>query len=182
MASGQGEASMPALPTPTRLITTTNPETGVATFDKSFAESLPVARQMGGTVFRLAYTSGRAPESLDGSDVAAYGARLESPPHLVTPGGGANVWYVDIPPGGAAPMHRTLSLDFIFLIEGELELVLDSGEARVLKAGDTVVQRSTNHAWKNLSKDKWVRFVAVMAESQPVVLRDGTKLGVAGLG
>ena len=35
-------------------------------------------------------------------------------------------------------------------LEGEITLVLDTQEVQ-LKAGDTVVQRGTNHAWSNRS-------------------------------
>jgi uncharacterized cupin superfamily protein len=47
-------------------------------------------------------------------------------------------------------MQKTATLDFCFVIEGEITLVLDTGEVH-LKAGDTVVQRGTNHAWSNRS-------------------------------
>ena len=40
-------------------------------------------------------------------------------------------------------MHRTQSLDFGVVLEGEIELVLDSGETRLLKRGDVAVQRGT---------------------------------------
>jgi mannose-6-phosphate isomerase-like protein (cupin superfamily) len=54
---------------------------------------------------------------------------------------------------GGAPhpyMQKTGSLDFCFVIEGEITLVLDVQEV-TLKAGDIVVQRGTNHAWSNRS-------------------------------
>ncbi len=47
-------------------------------------------------------------------------------------------------------MQRTRTLDFGIVLEGEITLVLDSGEVP-LRAGDTVVQRGTNHAWSNRS-------------------------------
>jgi mannose-6-phosphate isomerase-like protein (cupin superfamily) len=47
-------------------------------------------------------------------------------------------------------MQRTRTLDFCFVIEGEITLVLDTQEVH-LKAGDTVVQRGTKHAWSNRS-------------------------------
>lgn len=53
---------------------------------------------------------------------------------------------------GAAPrhpaIHRTRSLDYVIVLEGEIDLLLDEGEVR-LAAGDVVVQRGTNHAWVN---------------------------------
>ncbi|HTP97313.1 MAG TPA: cupin domain-containing protein, partial [Burkholderiales bacterium] len=47
-------------------------------------------------------------------------------------------------------MQRTRTLDFCLVLEGEITLVLDTAEVE-LKAGDTVVQRGTNHAWSNRS-------------------------------
>jgi len=47
-------------------------------------------------------------------------------------------------------MQKTRTLDFCLVLEGEITLVLDTEEVR-LKAGDTVVQRGTNHAWSNRS-------------------------------
>ncbi|MEG1326124.1 MAG: cupin domain-containing protein, partial [Janthinobacterium sp.] len=47
-------------------------------------------------------------------------------------------------------MHRTESIDYGVVIDGELTLVLDEGEV-LLQAGSVVVQRGTNHAWANRS-------------------------------
>lgn len=47
-------------------------------------------------------------------------------------------------------MHRTESIDYGVVIEGELTLVLDDSEVQ-LKPGSVVVQRGTNHAWANRS-------------------------------
>ena len=47
-------------------------------------------------------------------------------------------------------MTKTASLDFCFILEGEITLVLDTREV-ALKAGDMVIQRGTNHAWSNRS-------------------------------
>src|SRR5262249_31505435 len=54
---------------------------------------------------------------------------------------------------GQAPhpyMQKTRTLDFCLVLEGEITLVLDTNEVH-LTAGDTVVQRGTNHAWSNRS-------------------------------
>jgi mannose-6-phosphate isomerase-like protein (cupin superfamily) len=45
-------------------------------------------------------------------------------------------------------IHRTRTLDYVIVLEGEIDLLLDDGEVR-LAAGDVVVQRGTNHAWIN---------------------------------
>ena len=47
-------------------------------------------------------------------------------------------------------MQKTGSLDFCHILEGEITLVLDTEEVH-LAAGDTVIQRGTNHAWSNRS-------------------------------
>jgi uncharacterized cupin superfamily protein len=47
-------------------------------------------------------------------------------------------------------MQKTRTLDFCLVLQGEITLVLDTTEVH-LRAGDTVVQRGTNHAWSNRS-------------------------------
>jgi quercetin dioxygenase-like cupin family protein len=47
-------------------------------------------------------------------------------------------------------MQKTATLDLCLVLEGEVTLVLDTDEVR-LTAGDTVVQRATNHSWSNSS-------------------------------
>ena len=44
--------------------------------------------------------------------------------------------------------HRTRTIDYVMIVSGELELVLDEGRTTV-GPGDIVVQRNTNHAWYN---------------------------------
>ncbi len=50
--------------------------------------------------------------------------------------------------GKRTVMHRTQTLDYAVVIEGEVVLVLEDSEV-VLKKSDVVVQRGTNHAWEN---------------------------------
>jgi len=47
-------------------------------------------------------------------------------------------------------MQKTRTLDLCLILQGEITLVLDTEEVH-LSAGDTVVQRGTNHAWSNRS-------------------------------
>jgi mannose-6-phosphate isomerase-like protein (cupin superfamily) len=47
-----------------------------------------------------------------------------------------------------SPVHRTESIDYGIVLEGEIVLVLDDSEV-TLRAGDVVVQRGTSHAWAN---------------------------------
>ena len=64
-------------------------------------------------------------------------------------------------------MHKTASVDYIILISGELDLLVDADEARALKPGDVVVQRGTNHAWVNTGSEPAL-LVAVLADAAPV--------------
>lgn len=46
-------------------------------------------------------------------------------------------------------MHTTDTVDFEYIISGEVWLELDDGATVHLRAGDTVVQNGTRHAWRN---------------------------------
>lgn len=61
-------------------------------------------------------------------------------------------------------MHRTESVDYGVVIEGELTLVLDDSEV-ALKPGSVVVQRGTNHAWANRS-GKTCRMLFVLVDGR----------------
>jgi hypothetical protein len=61
-------------------------------------------------------------------------------------------------------MHRTETVDYGILIEGELWLVLDKGEVK-LRPGDVVVQRGTNHAWSNRS-DRNARIAFILIDGK----------------
>lgn len=49
-----------------------------------------------------------------------------------------------------ALMHRTETIDYGIVLEGELVLIMDEGETTV-RTGDIVIQRGTNHGWSNRS-------------------------------
>lgn len=58
-------------------------------------------------------------------------------------------------------MHRTETVDYAVCLSGEIHLVLDDSEV-LMKAGDTCVQRGTNHAWSNRTEsDCYMMFVLV---------------------
>jgi quercetin dioxygenase-like cupin family protein len=65
-------------------------------------------------------------------------------------------------------MHRTVSLDYGAVLEGEVELLLDSGERRMMKRGDVAIQRGTMHQWINHSETEWCRMLFVLQESKPL--------------
>jgi hypothetical protein len=61
---------------------------------------------------------------------------------------------------GADGFHRTASIDYIMILSGEVDLLLDEGKTTV-RAGDLVIQRNTNHAWHNMT-DQPTEFWGVM--------------------
>lgn len=49
-------------------------------------------------------------------------------------------------------MHITDTVDYAILLQGELVAIMDEGET-VMRAGDVLIQRGTNHAWANRSEN-----------------------------
>lgn len=93
----------------------------------------------------------------DTEELLAHGA--EKMHNAFTQAGDAGV--STVAPDSPHPlMHRTESIDYGVVIEGELTLILDRGEVR-LRAGSVVVQRGTNHAWANRS-DRVCRMLFVL--------------------
>jgi len=66
--------------------------------------------------------------------------------------------------GNQSPVHRTESIDYGIVLEGEIYLVLDNSEV-LLKAGDVVVQRGTDHAWANRS-DRVARMAFILVDGE----------------
>jgi quercetin dioxygenase-like cupin family protein len=68
------------------------------------------------------------------------------------------------PDGSRHPaMHRTDTVDYALVLTGEIWALMDEGET-LMRAGDTLVQRGTNHAWSNRSAEPClVVFVLVSA-------------------
>lgn len=83
---------------------------------------------------------------------------------------GSVIRIVDMVPGKPSPMHRTWSIDYGVVISGRLELTLDGGETVELSAGDIVVQRGTNHLWRNPSDGEITRVAFILIEAAPVVV------------
>ena len=63
-------------------------------------------------------------------------------------------------------MHRTDTVDYCMVLSGEVWAVLDEGEV-LLRAGDCLVQRGTNHAWSNRS-DEPARLAFVLVDAEPL--------------
>jgi mannose-6-phosphate isomerase-like protein (cupin superfamily) len=129
-------------------------------------------------------TSG-APASNAGSADAA-----DRPVHLEPPRNGTVFRVVEFPPDAKRPkdadssagfkaigaghvqdakhadpmMHKTATVDYAVVIKGEIYAVMEKGET-LLKAGDVLVQRGTNHSWSvRGTQPCLVAFVLVSAE------------------
>ena len=61
--------------------------------------------------------------------------------------------------------HKTESLDYAIVLEGEIVAMMDEGET-LMKAGDILIQRATNHSWSNRS-DKVCRVAFVLLDLLP---------------
>jgi mannose-6-phosphate isomerase-like protein (cupin superfamily) len=66
--------------------------------------------------------------------------------------------------GLQSPVHRTASVDYGIVLEGEITLILDDSEV-TLQAGDVVVQRGTDHAWANCG-DTTAKVVFVLIDGE----------------
>lgn len=157
------------LPAISRFITDHNKD-GKAVFSNRIEEKLQWQELADGARFCLGFTTRKTPVDLsEGRDLADYEKDLENKPGIMIPGGSV-LRLVDMRPGALSPMHRTVSLDYGVVLEGEVELVLDSGEVRLMRRGDIAVQRGTNHAWRNASQTNWARMLYVLQESEPIMI------------
>lgn len=158
-----------------RRVITTHTADGRTTFSNTIPEEAPFQELPDGAQFALCYATNKFPVQMsDDADVATYQGYTEKLPGI-TISTGSVLRVVDIRPGALSPMHRTVSLDYGVVLEGEVELILDSGESRVLKRGDISVQRGTNHAWRNMSPTGWARMLYVLQPAEPLVI-GGQKL------
>ncbi|KAK6214353.1 hypothetical protein LQW54_004581 [Pestalotiopsis sp. IQ-011] len=174
MANNPNENATPSkLRKPLRFITDYNSE-GKSVFSTVFDTEMENKDVFNVTV-HAAFVSATSPAQMNaGADLEAM---QSLPPATGIGREGATVArLVDFPPGQMTFMHRTVTVNHGVHISGDLELVLDSGEARRLRPGDVVVQRGTNHAWRNSHPTETARAFFVMAPIVPLVI-DGEQLG-----
>ena len=108
------------------------------------------------------------------NDDAADRSKL---PIGLTQQGGSVLRFVELAPESRSPMHRTNSLDYGIVLEGEPELELDDGTMTALRSGDVVVQRGTIHAWHNRSS-KPARIAFILLDALPATSGGQTLLPV----
>ena len=104
-----------------------------------------------GAVFRIVQFDPEDPEVL---------AKLDGKAAFAEMGAGDNV----VENARHPFMHRTDSLDYAVVLTGEIYMMMDEDEV-LLKAGDTVVQQGTNHAWSNRGTEPCqIAFILIDAE------------------
>jgi quercetin dioxygenase-like cupin family protein len=81
----------------------------------------------------------------------------------------------NIPPNFSVPMHRTLSLDYAIVMNGEIIVKADNGEEKTVRAGEFIIQGGANHQWINKT-DETCRIGFVMVGSEKIRLANGTEL------
>ena len=133
-------------------------------------------------------TSGSPADNTGSADAAARSALTLEPPR-----GGSIFRVVEFPPDQATAgkldraklfevmhasgtmdregarhpgMHKTKSIDYIVVMRGEIDMLLDDSEVH-LEAGDVLIQRGTIHAWVNRGKEV-CRFGVVLIDAQPI--------------
>ncbi len=149
-------------------VVTTHDRAGLSIFHA--VETLtPAPIDSGDAAFALVWTTSTVPAD------NAVGKENGADEAGKTLKGGSVIRMVDMYPGKSSPMHRSFSIDYGIVLSGALELELDSGEIQLLGPGDVVVQRGTNHLWRNPSADTICRIVFVLVEALPVEI-DGRVL------
>ena len=117
-----------------------------------------------GTVSTLIWSTDRTPADIAvGEQIEDLGARIIG---TAPPANGTRFAVIDFPPGNQARMHRTETIDYVIVLEGEIEMDMDDSTVK-MKAGDVMVQRGTNHAWANRS-NKRARVAFVLIDAEPL--------------
>jgi len=117
-----------------------------------------------GATSTLIWSTDGAPADISiGDEVEDLGARI-----LVTapPAQGTRFAVITFPPGNPGRMHRTETIDYVVVMQGELDMDMDGSTVK-LKAGDILVQRGTNHAWVNRGKEV-ARAAFVLIDAKPL--------------
>lgn len=142
-----------------RVVTGHNAE-GLAVF-RSDEHFIPEPIPSGDADFALLWTTATVPAN---NNDETDGRNREAG---VTLNGGSVMRIVDMLPGGASPLHRTNSIDYGVVLAGQVELELEAGVKTLLGPGDCIVQRGTNHLWRNPSATETCRIAFILVEAQP---------------
>ncbi len=147
---------------PVRRVVTGHDANGVAIVLQDDA-IVKVKRGKSGLLTHLWNTTATPADIRIGTDIDDPGTE----PHVTAPPpGGSRFVIIDYPPGNSGTMHRTETLDYVIVLEGEIDMDLDDSTVHLV-AGDTLIQRGTNHAWCNRSNAN-ARVVFVLLDAEPL--------------
>jgi quercetin dioxygenase-like cupin family protein len=117
-----------------------------------------------GLVSTMIWCTDGAPATIPvGEKPEDMGARILG---TAPPRNGTRFAVIDFPPGNVPHMHRTETVDYVIVMEGEIEMDMDASSVKLV-AGDIMIQRGTNHAWANRS-DKRARVAFVLVDAEPL--------------
>ena len=117
------------------------------------------------------YTTSSMPANLnDEIDIGLHRDTISSGQLGLVKPNGTVCRFVDVAPGSTGLMHRTQSLDYGLVVEGNVLMELDDGSITPMTRGDVAVQRGTMHSWRNASETEWARMFFVLQDCQPVVV------------
>jgi mannose-6-phosphate isomerase-like protein (cupin superfamily) len=134
---------------PLRRIVTTEDAAGRSTL-MSDGPGTNVVELNGSRIVRLWETDGLPVAIPVTTDLGAKAGNAYRPGFV-----GSSLYVADIPPGSDLaniPLHKQESMDYIILLAGEIDLVLDGGKRVSMKPGDVLVQAGNNHSWINRGK------------------------------
>ncbi|HEX4087806.1 MAG TPA: cupin domain-containing protein [Trebonia sp.] len=131
------------MPTIPRRVVTGHDRQGVSVFAAD--GPVPVVRTApDGALFYEVWGTAEMPAAIGAAEPDPTVGALTVPP----PPSGTKIRINEFPPGVASPVHRTQSVDYGIVLDGEVVLVLDDSET-TLRPGDVAVQRGTSHRWEN---------------------------------
>jgi quercetin dioxygenase-like cupin family protein len=146
-----------------RRVVTGHDEDGNAVFISDQAMETKVLGEEAEMV--VAWTTGTFPsDNNDDFDGALREVRRVSP-------GGSVLQLVTMHPHTASKHHRTRSLDYALVLEGDITLELDNGQTTVCHPGDVVIQRGTIHTWRN-DTDQPTKVAFILLDAVPVKIRN----------
>lgn len=159
---------------PVRRIVTGHDASGKSLFLSVGAAPQRHHRTQGAVRFFEIWNTSATPAPIEAVEPGEPNDRL--PLRIPPDPGGTIIRILDIHPGhlkkiapradGRHPgMHRTQTIDYGIMIEGELTLLLDDDEV-TLRPGDVVVQRGTDHAWENRSDSLTARIAFVLIDGE----------------
>ncbi|KAF5655065.1 cupin [Fusarium heterosporum] len=169
-------SSEPEPLSPIKRFITTHDENGNAIWDDTIPDQVQSNRN-GGSTTHVSWLNEDSSNTLTGNnDLKSY---RENPSEKdIAPASGSSLRVVDFWPGFPAIMHRTASVDYGIVMEGEIDCILDNGATKTFRRGDIIIQRGTNHAWKNKGTDV-ARIYFTLLPSPPVKIQ-GKELEVHG--